>query len=191
MTDTGLTICIGLGKLVGKYASERALRIEEPKLDFSQVNKEKNRISSFLRTEPSDGYLPAQVKKRIREIMWEKMHYIKNEKKMKEALALLKDVRDKMLPKMRLESKSLAFNYDLVEALDVVNMLDICELIILSSLFRKESRGCFQRKDYPKTDNKNWFKNIILKKENGKPKLFTSGIKIYNDGFSMKPFRKD
>jgi succinate dehydrogenase/fumarate reductase flavoprotein subunit len=40
-------------------------------------------------------------------------------------------------------------NYEWLDAIDVVNMIDACELIVHSSLERKESRGPFFRQDFP------------------------------------------
>ena len=55
-------------------------------------------------------------------------------------------------------------NYEWLDAIDVVNMIDACELIIHSSLERKESRGPFFRTDFPLTDNDNWLVANVLKK---------------------------
>ena len=100
--------------------------------------------------------------------MWEKMGYIKNEKKMHEALAELAEVRGKLVPLMGLESISRNWNSDWVDALDVDDMLDVCELNIRSSLERQESRGPFFREDYPYIDNKNWLKHtVVTRAENG------------------------
>jgi succinate dehydrogenase/fumarate reductase flavoprotein subunit len=44
----------------------------------------------------------------------------------------------------------------------------VAELIVHSSLERKESRGPFVRRDYPETDNENWLTaNILEKIDNG------------------------
>jgi len=90
------------------------------------------------------------------------MGYIKNEQKMHEALAELAEVREKWVPRMGLESISRNWNYDWIDALDVDDMLDICEVIIRSSLERQESRGPFFREDFPYIDNKNWLKHTVV-----------------------------
>ncbi len=49
-----------------------------------------------------------------------------------------------------------------------VNMVDVCELIILSSLERKESRGPFMRRDFPLQDNARWLAaNVMVRTDNG------------------------
>ena len=54
---------------------------------------------------------------------------------------------------MRIANEASIANYEWLDAIDVVNMIDACELIIHSSLERKESRGPFFRHDFPATDN--------------------------------------
>ena len=50
----------------------------------------------------------------------------------------------------------------------VINMVDACELIIQSSLERKESRGPFMRRDFPLQDNERWLvANVMQRTENG------------------------
>jgi succinate dehydrogenase/fumarate reductase flavoprotein subunit len=69
---------------------------------------------------------------------------------------------------MRLQNHTRTANYEWLDAIDVANMLDACELIVHSSLERKESRGPFLRSDYPLTDNENWLAaNVLKKTENG------------------------
>jgi succinate dehydrogenase/fumarate reductase flavoprotein subunit len=59
-------------------------------------------------------------------------------------------------------------NYEWLDAIDVVNMLDTCELIVQSSLERKESRGPFMRRDFPRQDNEHWLvANVMTRTENG------------------------
>lgn len=166
------------GTIAAKNSCERARRIEKPKLDGEQVSREEKRVLSFLKTQPKDGFLPAQVKRRIREIMWDKMGYIKNEKKMQVALSQLKEVREEMVPRTRLESDSRNWNYDWVDALDVIDMLDVCEITIKSALVRKESRGPFYREDYPWIDNKNWLKHTVLYQIDGRIEIQTVPVEL-------------
>ena len=78
-----------------------------------------------------------------------------------EILPILEKKMEEILPKMRLKSDSLRFNYDWVDALDVHDMLTALMLETQFCLFRKESRGAFYREDYPMTDNLNWLKHVV------------------------------
>ena len=150
------------GTVAALNACARARSKPHPGLADDQVAREEQRVRSRLRVRPDAGFRPAQIKKQIRKIMWEKMGYIKNEQKMHQALAELAEVREKWVPRMGLESISRNWNYDWIDALDVDDMLDICEVIIRSSLERQESRGPFFREDFPYIDNKNWLKHTVV-----------------------------
>jgi succinate dehydrogenase/fumarate reductase flavoprotein subunit len=77
----------------------------------------------------------------------------------------LRHIRQNLLPRVHIPSKSRVANYDLMDALDLPDMLDVAELICISALNRKESRASFYRTDYPVVDNRNWLKNIYLSGE--------------------------
>ena len=47
---------------------------------------------------------------------------------------------------------------------ELQNMLTVASLIVKSALIRKESRGVHYRIDYPKRNDKNWKKHIVLQK---------------------------
>ena len=90
---------------------------------------------------------------------------------------------------MRLTNATLAANYEWLDAIDVTNMVDVCELIVQSSLERKESRGPFFRSDFPDTDNVNWLTaNVLRKSGNGfKFEQRPYELPFFQPGFERKP----
>jgi len=149
------------GTLAAEQACERARRRELSPLPDERVQLEQRRVLGHLKVKDEGGLLPVQIKKRIRAIMSDRMGYVKSEPRMRAALDDLADVRERLVPRMGLGSVSLNWNYDLVDALDVEDMLDVCELTIRASMQRKESRGYFFREDYPYIDNKHWLKHVV------------------------------
>src|SRR5262249_32282311 len=122
----------------------------------------------LLRPRSGDGIAPAQVKNRIRAMMWEKVGVEKDAVGLRSALDDIETFRLDLLPRMGVSRMSRDVNYEWLDAIDVVNMIDACELIIHSSLERKESRGPFMRNDFPDTDNQRWLAaNIMRRTENG------------------------
>ncbi len=51
------------------------------------------------------------------------------------------------------------------DILEFANMLEVAGLIIKAARLRKESRGTHQRNDFPRRDDKNWKKHIILRQD--------------------------
>ncbi len=149
------------GIVAARTAVQRAGSLPSPKpLDWQQVEQETRRIFALLRTEPKDGFPPAQVLRRIREVTWQHLNYIKSATSLHSALRELEQI-EKDLARMRLPSDTRRFNYAWVEALDAVDMIQALKLLTQFSLYRRESRGGFFREDYPITDNERWLVHLI------------------------------
>ena len=150
------------GLTAARTAEERVAEVPVlPDLDATELASEGKRVFGLLRKEPREGLLPAQIKKRIRRAMWEQMNYIKTESSMLAAKEELGCIEAEHLPRMRMKTDTRNFNYDWVDALDVVDMLKALQMQVQFSLHRRESRGAFYRQDYPVTDNRNWLKHLV------------------------------
>ena len=115
-----------------------------------------------------DGVPVAEVKAAIRAMMWDKVGVEKDAASLRSALEDIAAIRLDLLPRMSLACTERIANYEWLDAIDAVNMVDVCELIILSSLERKESRGPFMRRDFPMQDNARWLAaNVMVRTDNG------------------------
>ena len=162
---------IGLATFDGKVVAD-GVAADLPQLALcelpeQQVDTERRRIEALRAVRP-DGVSPAKVKEKIRAVMWEKAGVEKDAASLRSALGDIADMRLDLLPRMSVSRGSAAVNYEWLDAIDVVNMLDTCELIVQSSLERQESRGPFMRRDFPRQDNGRWLvANVMRRTENG------------------------
>ena len=93
--------------------------------------------------------------------MWEKVAIVREEKTLNEALKQLQEMQ-KELVDLDVSEKS-QYNTELVTALEVINMVEICILTVKSAILRRESRGAHFRSDFPETKDE-WKKSIIINK---------------------------
>ena len=62
---------------------------------------------------------------------------------------------------VKLSDRSLTWNTDLVETLELDNLIRQAKVVIKGALSRTESRGGHAREDYPDRDDDNWMKHTL------------------------------
>ena len=145
------------GRIAGVSAS-KAAKESELKSNEEMVREEASRIEGLIK---KGSIKPKEFKNRIKNLMWEKVAIVREEKTLNEALGQLQEMQ-KELADLDVSDKK-QYNTDLVIALEVINMIEICILTVKSAIIRRESRGAHFRSDFPETKDE-WKKSIIINK---------------------------
>ncbi len=146
------------GKIAGVSASEAA-KATEIKTNDEQVQEEASRIESLIK---KGSIKPQEFKENIKNLMWEKVAIVREEKTLNEALKELQKMQEN-LDKLDVGYKK-QYNTELMTALEVINMVEICILTVKSAILRRESRGAHFRSDFPETIDM-WKRSIVINKE--------------------------
>ena len=146
------------GKIAGVSAA-KAAKSTEIKTNDDMVNAEASRIEGLIK---KGSIKPQEFKNNIKKLMWEKVAIVREEKTLNEALKELQEMQKDLVNLDVKDTKQ--YNTDLVTALEVINMVEICILTVKSAILRRESRGAHFRSDFPET-NDEWKKSIVMNKE--------------------------
>jgi succinate dehydrogenase / fumarate reductase, flavoprotein subunit len=82
-------------------------------------------------------------------------------------------------------NKGKGFNYELMDAIELGHQLNLSEIILLSALHRKESRGAHFREDFPERDDENYLKHTLVSRKPEGPYISYKPVNITQ--FQPKP----
>ncbi|HEV2325811.1 MAG TPA: FAD-binding protein [Terracidiphilus sp.] len=95
----------------------------------------------------SDGERPNVLRRKIENLMWEKVGLIRNGPDLQSAIDQLQAIGERAA--RQAAGSETAFNLAWNEALDVINICLNAELVARGALLREESRGSHFRSDFP------------------------------------------
>ena len=154
------------------YSSGRYKDVSLGDIDDSIIQIEKNRVLSPLNKK--SGVSPSEMRERLQKIMDEyaggiSMNYVIHEERLLEARRLLKCLKE------RIKDMTAVNNYNLVEALECVDRIDVARVLVEHLIYRKETRwSCYQpRLDYPEKKDERWlvFVNSIYNPDTDEIKM--------------------
>ncbi len=158
----------------GRAAAHRAAEIVKPGLSHKKL-KDDTLIPLFDRFEKvrnSDGKISvADLRLKMQKAMQNHAAVFRTDETLKEGKELIDQIRAEYT-NIKVNDRSLIWNSDFVEALELANLLDQAVLTMHAAENRKESRGAHAREDFPDRDDKEWMKHtMIWLDESGKVKI--------------------
>ena len=113
----------------------------------------------------------ADLRLKMQRTMQDHAAVFRTEEVLEEGQKMMDGIR-KEYGNISVTDRSMIWNSDLVEAMELANLIDQAVLTVHGALNRKESRGAHAREDFPERDDKNWMKHTLLwLEENGRVKI--------------------
>ncbi|MEU6468903.1 MULTISPECIES: succinate dehydrogenase flavoprotein subunit [Streptomyces] len=152
------------GKRAGIAAAEYAQKaefVELPENPAELVVEQVERLRDATGTERV-----AELRRELQETMDANVMVFRTEQTIKTAVEKIAELRERY-KNVSIQDKGKRFNTDLLEAVELGNLLDLAEVMAVSALARKESRGGHYREDYPNRDDVNFMRHTMAYREVG------------------------
>ena len=121
----------------------------------------RNSVERIDRLRNADGARPtAEIRLEMQKIMQNHAAVFRTGETLEEGLQLLRK-SFATLADVRVSDRSLVWNTDLIETMELENLMFNAIATIESAANRLESRGAHAREDYPDRDDENWMKHTL------------------------------
>ena len=147
----------------GRAAAQRAVKIVEKdkKIKSADSKTGEEAIARLDAIRYSKGKeATANVRLDMQKIMQNNAAVFRSSEILKEGVKLI-DQSAEGLKDLGVSDRSLIWNSDLVEALELENLMACSKTTIYSAEARQESRGAHAHEDYPDRDDKKWMKHSL------------------------------
>jgi succinate dehydrogenase / fumarate reductase flavoprotein subunit len=168
ITGLNLAFCFVSGFQAGTHAANEVASVDLP--DRRKTAKAAKRVmaQALAPLDRIHGLAPEEVTRKIQEtIIPYDVCYLRHQERLEVALEKMARLRREEVQKVSANS-----THSLMKALEVPPMALVGEMILRSALYRKESRGFQYREDFPLTDNIDWLRWIMVKKDGGEMRVW-------------------
>jgi succinate dehydrogenase/fumarate reductase flavoprotein subunit len=166
------------GFVAGENAAKYASQTQRLDIDYAQAKQILERVMVPMQREGDTD--ASVVVYRVHEaVVPMKYNRQREASRMREALGIVKDAREKL---SRVGAKDF---HDLARYHSADSMTMAAEFTYQTALMREESRAGHFREDFPNRDDKNWFKWITIEQKNGTPQLSTLPVPL--EKYNLQP----
>jgi succinate dehydrogenase/fumarate reductase flavoprotein subunit len=177
--SNSLTECLVFGAEAGIGAAQYAASQKSPSfgnpVQGLALEEEKRIYDRVLKSERGEKI--STIRAEMQKAMEEHVGIYRDEDSLNQACSLIGDLKQRMKNAV-VEDKDRVYNTDLVSALELDFMLDVAETIAYAALARKESRGAHSRTDYPKRDDVQFLKHLVVYETRTVPRIDTMPVSI-------------
>jgi succinate dehydrogenase / fumarate reductase flavoprotein subunit len=157
----------------GRAAGLRLAEVVKPGAIQDELPKDSadfalGRLDNFRHAE--GGSPTAEIRLDMQRVMQADCGVFRTDRTLAEGVAKIDKVNSRMAD-VHVTDRSLIWNSDLVETLELDNLIAQAVVTMHCAANRKESRGAHMQEDYPKRDDENWMKHTVSWLDHGGVKI--------------------
>jgi succinate dehydrogenase / fumarate reductase flavoprotein subunit len=170
---------IVFGRYVGRAIFNKNSRKKINSIDIKKAEENSLKaIEKILSSwDKNKGKKPTEIRSAMKTTMDRNVGIFREDVKLQQAVIDLQKVQ-KDFKSMHIETNDRKFNFGLVRALELRNMVDIAEVTAFAALWRKESRGAHFRTDYPTRNDKEFLVHSLVSRKNDELIVETKPVKL-------------
>jgi len=149
----------------GRAAAQRCVQLIKPRMPHKSFNKSllDKPLQRFDRLRNAKGSRPtAKIRLQMQTVMQNHAAVFRSEDILKEGVEQMRVTQESFQADLMVSDRSLTWNTDLVETLELDNLLVQATTTLASAVNRTESRGSHAREDFQQRDDENWLKHTMV-----------------------------
>ena len=146
------------GRRAGIAAAEYANRADFVDLPDSPATTVEEMVSRMKDSDGTERVAP--IRKELQETMDMNAQVYRNEETLTQALSDVRALKERY-KNVSIHDKGKRYNTDLLEAIELGFLLDLAEVLVVSALERRETRGGHAREDYQTRDDEQFMKHTM------------------------------
>ena len=158
--SNSLPECLVFGARAGKAAAEYATSAKQASPAVMRQADDEVRRLEQMRSSDGGHERIADIREEMQSTMEDSAGIFRSGDSLAKGIDQLAELQQR-LERVQLYDQTLAFNTELVAALELSNMLDIAETTLHSALQREESRGAHQRTDFTTRDDARFLNHAL------------------------------
>jgi succinate dehydrogenase / fumarate reductase flavoprotein subunit len=149
------------GRRAGKRAAEvaRAEAASGAQAALEEALRQEETAIEALKKRGT-GERQITIRRRMQQAMTQHVGVFREEAGLRQAVAELTALKERY-QRVILDSEGDAFNYDLMDTLELGGMLELAEVTALTALRRTECRGSHWRRDHLGRDDEHWLRHSL------------------------------
>jgi succinate dehydrogenase / fumarate reductase flavoprotein subunit len=146
------------GRRSGKTMKDEVAETESPSTRLDPIKRAKERLAVLIgEGGPEKAHT---IRLEMQAVMTDHGSVFRREEGLKQGIDAILALKERF-SRVMVTNRGMSFNYDLMETIELGHQLDLCEVILVSALSRRESRGAHFREDFPQRNDQGYLKHTL------------------------------